>query len=1429
MANDNSTDDVINSEERQDTGAGRAAQKGKDKAKEQAKKALKKAKEAQKKGKYAKGIGKILWPVIAIVIIIIMIIGFIAFAINMPGAVVDKIMTTMSSAILSVSQWWTEDDIRGISPEQLYDKKLELLNYLKDMGYDVVGMGFVQSISETPTEEDPSKTKITWFEENITLNDSSNTTVQPSYLFSYYVANERIYTTTHLNFLSSVLKTTGATNTWGEGMLNMYGDESIVDSKKIDRENLTLTFKNTHGFFKTDTYQYNIDGWAGRYGTPLELLLTIHSSTMMPDLVYEFVSNKNLQTLVNIDAQEVNLKVNLKLVGPDGERDINVGSVEDEAIPIEFVRDDKTNEYKVNNIQQIKDGLANETYTLASLYKGFESFENTFNDAETLIGADATQKKIQEIINMSSPYFYETFQPDVNMNSYGTSVLFGRYYLGTSSEIENGASLYNGLVTIDSVDKSNKKVKYTENVDGNSSTIEDTLCRSVALTNMSNALKNDDKIIDWTDEERFSAQWRSQVQSNYRFIFEEVDKYIKNLVDGGTVSYDNIRYDSNNTYLTRFENWVDGLQPPMEFDEYVESKGLQSANQYEKEGKYKNYIANWADEQVVPLNSILADINYDLGVERDTKAIAEQLKEELANQLGLTVEQVNLIYEEFLVKNPEIKTFVPQIKSVVKHWYKDLVFQYKNTAKGTIFESPYPGECAPGYNLYYQFETLDENYPVQDGEPYVIKGDVVTQNGKEVNNSEISVDGETAEILEDYTLGTGYKVARKLFTQGYYYQYDGTKETAEEIANAKRIEYYPKGTTLKVTVKNNKLKLVVASTEHPAGYETHRYADEHNVDVEKEKAVNTYDIYYISAPGPYISPAYGHPDLTTESINDINNLLEKLGTDLRRKKVTMSNNTTSLNALAMLEGMHSLDSDYIYREFKEFLIELGYYSRAEIESVETNVLDWFLPGYTPDQWPPVKSDEEITEYGTTLVSSSNVKEQQVLKVDKVASLDNFIFYTDTNGIYDTATLQGQGTNVKFSNTVDADSIVNEIVSSNPAAICLYVNANSKDDENAIVKTKKLLEDIRAKLREKEYKSANLPIYVLQILPLDEPDILAEASKEIVDQNKKINDYNTSLYSVCLNQDNVKFIDATSGCVSDSGWLSDSSAAKISANIVNCIVKKNVSNGGFEEDVTVITPGAGYVTAVSENEITIEFSVEKDHSLKSIDGFSMIIKGIKVDEELRNNFASGAITDEEGNVKYGIEKGATIGVTTTENIKLILRDRNKAILGNIEDYMNLPNENDIEIGDDYDVSDTGNYITDVKKFEAIFERYENIKNNAQAFIDMQEKYQVNAVFAACATIAESSGGTNWDLISPDTYNWFSIKGSYNGSSSGVWRKYPNFAAAVDDFGDLIAVSGPYYAENRYKVSEIGPIYNPGGTWGEDVAKLMTAMYERGDNL
>ena len=165
---------------------------------------------------------------------------------------------------------------------------------------------------------------------------------------------------------------------------------------------------------------------------------------------------------------------------------------------------------------------------------------------------------------------------------------------------------------------------------------------------------------------------------------------------------------------------------------------------------------------------------------------------------------------------------------------------------------------------------------------------------------------------------------------------------------------------------------------------------------------------------------------------------------------------------------------------------------------------------------------------------------------------------------------------------------------------------------------------------------------------------------------------------------------------------------------------------------------------------------------------------------------------------------------------------------------------LQVGTNYIVditkSNSNIVITDAqvlnKAIETLYygEAKENLINEIPSFLEMQEKYNVNAVFAIAVTIVESSGGTNWAAIAPYTHNWMSVTGSYNGqtyrnpnsSNPRTWRVYPSFREATLDFGDLIANGSYYFQDGKYNVDIIAPTYC-NAYWGSKVSAEMTKIF------
>ena len=300
--------------------------------------------------------------------------------------------------------------------------------------------------------------------------------------------------------------------------------------------------------------------------------------------------------------------------------------------------------------------------------------------------------------------------------------------------------------------------------------------------------------------------------------------------------------------------------------------------------------------------------------------------------------------------------------------------------------------------------------------------------------------------------------------------------------------------------------------------------------------------------------------------------------------------------------------------------------------------------------------------------------------------------------------------------------------------------------------------------------------------------------------------------------------------------------------------------GFEPDLDVIAPGNARILEYKidgENSyITLEFDGTSQPEIGMLDKYTMTIKGIQILTSLVEPSDTKTSDDEETEgtsidtivaEKTVIKAGTVIGKTGTTKIQVILKNANGAILNNVEDYMSplssILATSEIELSNDYNVfiDCNENVVRDVNQFKELFSEYPNIADNAEAFMEMQETYKVNAIFAAAVCINESSAGTNGNLVGKGSsnrnstgypYNMFSITYwgenalshkvfNWTNSAASNWMAYDSFEQAILDFGNYIANSSHYFKSNKYKISEIAASYcPPGDDWASKVSNTMT---------
>lgn len=150
----------------------------------------------------------------------------------------------------------------------------------------------------------------------------------------------------------------------------------------------------------------------------------------------------------------------------------------------------------------------------------------------------------------------------------------------------------------------------------------------------------------------------------------------------------------------------------------------------------------------------------------------------------------------------------------------------------------------------------------------------------------------------------------------------------------------------------------------------------------------------------------------------------------------------------------------------------------------------------------------------------------------------------------------------------------------------------------------------------------------------------------------------------------------------------------------------------------------------------------------------------------------------------------------------------------------------------------NLVLNEEQLKTAIEKWANSgtrRNNldsvgANKFIELQNKYDVNAVFAIAVFQQENQCGANKNakLIKNNTNNWGSVKGKYNGNSwtdsKGItWKVYPNYTEATEDFMRLIKSN--YFSEGKNSVQTISEKYCPDSkSWAPGVTAIMTEIYK-----
>lgn len=350
----------------------------------------------------------ILGIILLVILVILIIIGVAGFFTTMPQFLWNRIKEIAQSVWDGLEGYFVGMDEAGINQDDV----IVAAQYLYDMGYDLVGMGFAESVeiagqkdangNEIPVDDDHQQNEII--------------SIDAPYLRSYLVAENRTYLVNNYTFcLASFMDSffngeffsDDGHSAWGTGLINLV-DNSFIDSlmmpvysvrigefnlgeaikgvqinrstnqMRIRRINWELAFWKTH----FDYTYYSLEGWTGRYGKPFELMITLHVATMAPDLVKEFALNKDLDA-----------KVNIKLTG----KKTLSGEICVDGVPLSEIPENTYSEETMKWLEQVQKDKAEEIKTAMPYISSVTShwFRNVYFEGTN--SSDASGGKVGNV------------------------------------------------------------------------------------------------------------------------------------------------------------------------------------------------------------------------------------------------------------------------------------------------------------------------------------------------------------------------------------------------------------------------------------------------------------------------------------------------------------------------------------------------------------------------------------------------------------------------------------------------------------------------------------------------------------------------------------------------------------------------------------------------------------------------------------------------------------------------------------------------------------------------------------------------------------------------------------------------------------------------------------------------------------------------
>ena len=1000
---------------------------------------MKKAADAVKTGKTVANGSKILTALgpalpyigmaLIIIIIIILLIGIIVFLVTMPGMVMEKLKAMFQELGSKVAAFFGGDTTTFIEEEEVN----EILDYLQNMGYDLKGYGFLtefmtDSDMQTYSSEknvDLSKLEV---DNGVVRNTEEDKIVmaESQFIYTYIMSDNYVYTVKNYNIINDSANQDGFwTKIWGgikaigQKLAGIFVDEGAIwgkgmiyleDSNGNEWQNglkvenwwgfpvrwetiyvdaSTKTMQITRGLF-ANAMEFNLDGWTGRYGMPLEFLLSVHIASNMPDLAYDMVEFFGTEVVIRMQDAEADIEAAYKDV--DGQ----------------LIKYRKMEEIKGEGFWFTDDWClsAEEAYKILGL--GLNSPDNCTYTASTF--------KIVSSTDNGDGWIFDT-------NNYYTL----KYYGGSYAELDNmNDSLVDMRVDTEGEDFNVSEVMvrvHDENAKYTPAMYNQAV--SCGYNNAGNGKIEDESGPDSENGSNKILGTCSCSESSH----SSGAGLVYCSTHAGKGQYPTPAYCKPNTFYSiettiTEKSWYavpsDATEETIFYWNTYKYNVYSYTNADRTEGKtyvdtfFVDYItrnkttSELIDDGILDENGNRID---DTNCSKDAQSSTHET-DKACEHCRQYVKRVMSAASE--VDEKDMATYTPYLRKVTDHWYRDVYWEIDrgDSIKAVDTDIEYEALMKERWTKYRVYPDSDDF--AGNTIWYILgeDGNYITDFSKAARSSHTTtvIDGETVDIQEVDMSKVKYDTNLDDGSEGYCYYYVESadeakmvglsvsrKATTKELASSSWSAYkenteqevsdwtqaypesddkYEQNVYIQTTITGGKKQV-----EEGARTET-------NEKIKRIFAVNTY-FKYDGNPdtGEIIYALRNQNDLGFGNLNGDTG--EEKGSDetLRANldktaKLTLEGDDEektfkvedysgqldltkdSLAAFSMLENTHTVDADYIYKDFKELIVELGYFEKEELAEHVPEIFQWFIPEIGSYGYPLRFADKKENMYGT---------------------------------------------------------------------------------------------------------------------------------------------------------------------------------------------------------------------------------------------------------------------------------------------------------------------------------------------------------------------------------------------------------------------------------------------------------------------------------